>query len=72
MAASRSSRRERWRTRLSTVKTDLTGGWGFAQSNDGKPADEALHKTCFSCHEPAKDRGFVSTVTHLNVTAPNV
>jgi cytochrome P460 len=38
-----------------------TGGWGFAQFNDGKPADEAVHKTCFSCHEPAKDRDFVFT-----------
>jgi hypothetical protein len=38
-----------------------TGGWGFAQFNDGKPADEAAHKTCFSCHEPAKDRDFVFT-----------
>ena len=27
-----------------------TGGWGFAQFNDGKPADEAVHNTCFSCH----------------------
>jgi len=27
-----------------------TGGWGFAQFNDGKPADEAVHKTCFPCH----------------------
>jgi hypothetical protein len=38
-----------------------TGGWGFAQFNDGKPADEAVHKTCYSCHEPAKDRDFVFT-----------
>jgi hypothetical protein len=38
-----------------------TGGWGFAQFNDGKPADEAVHKTCFPCHEPAKDRDFVFT-----------
>jgi cytochrome P460 len=38
-----------------------TGGWGFAQFNDGKPADEAVHKTCNSCHEPAKDRDFVFT-----------
>jgi Cytochrome P460 len=38
-----------------------TGGWGFAQFNDGKPADEAVHRTCFSCHEPAKDRDFVFT-----------
>ena len=38
-----------------------TGGWGFAQFNDGKPADEATIKGCFSCHEPAKDRDFVFT-----------
>jgi hypothetical protein len=38
-----------------------TGGWGFAQFNDGKPAAEAVHKTCFSCHEPAKARDFVFT-----------
>jgi len=28
-----------------------TGGWGFARFIDGKPADEAAHKTCFPCHE---------------------
>jgi hypothetical protein len=38
-----------------------TGGWGFAQFKDGKPADEAVHKTCFSCHEPAKAHDFVFT-----------
>ena len=38
-----------------------TGGWGFAQFNEGKPADEAVHKTCFACHEPARDRAFVFT-----------
>jgi hypothetical protein len=38
-----------------------TGGWGFAQFNDGKPADEAVHNTCFSCHEPVKTRDFVFT-----------
>jgi hypothetical protein len=38
-----------------------TGGWGFAQFTDGKPDGEAVHKTCFSCHEPAKDRDFVFT-----------
>jgi hypothetical protein len=35
-----------------------TGGWGFAQFNDGKPAGEAAH-TCFSCHEIVKARDFV-------------
>jgi hypothetical protein len=29
--------------------------------NDGKPADEAVHQTCFRCHEPAKARDFVFT-----------
>jgi hypothetical protein len=39
-----------------------TGGWGFAQfDKNGKPADEALLKTCFPCHEPAKARDFVFT-----------
>jgi hypothetical protein len=43
-------------------KYAATGGWGFAQfNNEGKPADEAVHKTCFSCHAPAKDRDFVFT-----------
>ena len=39
-----------------------TGGWGFAQFDDGKPADEAVHNTCFSCHEPGKARDFVFTL----------
>jgi len=41
-------------------KYATTGGWGFAQFKDGKPADEALLKTCFPCHEPFKagDRVF--------------
>lgn len=38
-----------------------TGGWGFAQFKDGKPADAALLKTCFPCHEPVKARDFVFT-----------
>ena len=42
-------------------KYAATGGWGFAQFKDGKPADEALLKTCFPCHEPAKANNFVFT-----------
>ena len=42
-------------------KYAATGGWGFAQFNDGKPADEALLKTCFHCHVPVKARDFVFT-----------
>jgi hypothetical protein len=40
-------------------KYAATGGWGFAHFNDGKLADEAVLKTCFSCHEIVKDRDFV-------------
>jgi hypothetical protein len=36
-----------------------TGGWGFAHFDDGKPAGEAVHNTCFACHEVAKSRDFV-------------
>jgi cytochrome P460 len=36
-----------------------TGGWGFAQFDDGKPADEAMHNACFPCHETVKARDFV-------------
>jgi hypothetical protein len=40
-------------------KYAATGGWGFAQFKDGKSASEAVHKTCFACHQPVKDRDFV-------------
>jgi hypothetical protein len=42
-------------------KYAATGGWGFGDFKDGKPASETVMKTCFSCHEPAKDRDFVFT-----------
>jgi hypothetical protein len=45
----------------SSKKYASTGGWGFAQFNDGTPADEAKHRTCFPCHEAAKGRDFVFT-----------
>jgi len=38
-----------------------TAGWGFAQFTNGKPDSEALHKTCFSCHGPAKAHDFLFT-----------
>ena len=44
-----------------STKYASTGGWGFAQFNDGKSADEATLKTCFPCHEPAKTHDFVYT-----------
>jgi hypothetical protein len=42
-----------------STKYAETGGWGFAQFKDGKPATEAVHKTCFACRQPVKDRDFV-------------
>ncbi len=42
-------------------KYAATGGWGYAQFTDGKPADEALLNTCFPCHVPVKARDFVFT-----------
>jgi len=36
-----------------------TGGWGFAQFNDGKPASEAVHNTCFPCHAIVEARDLV-------------
>jgi hypothetical protein len=44
-----------------SVKYVTTGGWGFAQFKDGKPADETVLKTCFPCHEPFKVRDLVFT-----------
>jgi hypothetical protein len=40
-------------------KYAATGGWGFGDFRDGKPGDEALHQTCWPCHQPAKGRDFV-------------
>lgn len=43
-------------------KYAATGGWGFAQfDKDGKPADEAMLNTCFSCHAAIKARDLVFT-----------
>jgi len=42
-------------------KYSSTGGWGFAQFNDGKPVDEAMLKTCFPCHQAIKDRDLIFT-----------
>ena len=42
-------------------KFAATGGWGFADFKNGKPGNEALHKTCFPCHQPGKDRDYVFT-----------
>lgn len=41
-------------------KFAATGGWGFAQFTHGK-ADVVDAGTCYSCHEPVKDRDFIFT-----------
>jgi hypothetical protein len=38
-----------------------TAGWGFADFTGTKPADKAMHETCFPCHAPAKDHDYVFT-----------
>ncbi|WP_167532921.1 cytochrome P460 family protein [Bradyrhizobium cajani] len=39
-----------------------TGGWGFGRFVNGKPVDEAQHRTCWGCHEArAKSRDYVFT-----------
>jgi hypothetical protein len=38
-----------------------TGGWGFADFNDGKASDEAKLRTCLPCHNLAKAHDFVFT-----------
>jgi hypothetical protein len=42
-------------------KYAATGGWGYAQFKDGKPADKAVHETCFPCHQLVKAQDFVFT-----------
>ena len=39
-----------------------SGGWGFGRFINGKPVDEAQHKTCFACHESrVKNHDYVFT-----------
>jgi hypothetical protein len=44
------------------AKYASTGGWGFGRFIDGKPVDEAQHRTRFGCHEAhASAHDFVFT-----------
>jgi hypothetical protein len=43
------------------AKYAASGGWGFADFTNGKSGNEALHQTCYPCHQPAKDHDFVFT-----------
>jgi hypothetical protein len=39
-----------------------TGGWKYAQFDDGKPlTNQATLQNCFDCHQPIKDRDYVFT-----------
>lgn len=42
-----------------SVKYTSTGGWGYAQFDDGKPAGEAVHAACYACHEIVAARDYV-------------
>ncbi len=42
-------------------KYAATGGWGYAEFNDGKPAETAVLTTCFPCHQAIKDRDYIFT-----------
>jgi Cytochrome P460 len=38
-----------------------TGGWGFAQFNEGKAVEAAGLVGCFGCHVPVKERDYLFT-----------
>lgn len=39
-----------------------TGGWGYGRFVDGRPADEAQHRTCAACHASrVRQRDYVFT-----------
>ena len=38
-----------------------TGGWGYGQFDDGKPASPSMLKSCFPCHKAFEDRDFIFT-----------
>ena len=42
-------------------KYSATGGWGYAQFNDGIPSEAKVLKACYPCHVPAKARDYLFT-----------
>ena len=45
-----------------SAKYASTGGWRYAQFDDGKPlTDAAKLRSCFACHQAAQDRDYVFT-----------
>jgi hypothetical protein len=44
-----------------STKYSSTGGWGFAQFNDGNAVDATALIGCFGCHVPVKARDYIFT-----------
>src|SRR5262245_25560805 len=44
-----------------STKYAAAAGWGFGDFANVNAGDEALHKTCSTCHERARDRDYVFT-----------
>jgi len=42
-------------------KYAATGGWGYAQFEDGKTVADSKLETCYPCHQAIKSRDFVFT-----------
>lgn len=42
-----------------SVKYASSGGWGFAQFDEGKAAAASVQSTCFACHATVRNRDFV-------------
>ena len=40
-------------------KYAATGGWGYAQFDDGQPSPKAAPEACFACHTVVKQRDYV-------------
>ena len=45
-----------------STKYASTGGWRYAQFDDGKPLTDApTLRSCFECHQAIKDQDFIFT-----------
>jgi hypothetical protein len=44
-----------------SAKYASTGGWGYAQFNDGVPVEAAALSGCYGCHIPVKARDYLFT-----------
>lgn len=42
-------------------KYALTGGWGYAQFNEGESVNKAVYSSCFPCHQPVRARDYIFT-----------